>query len=78
MRGKGQRGIIAENLTALYGLMEHKQKTKHALRMCWRCQKDKPTMGGHIKTFTGGTMKFICKACMDEKQAASNVRSEQP
>jgi hypothetical protein len=36
--------------------------------LCWKCQKDKSTVGGHIKMFAGGPMKFICKECMDKKK----------
>lgn len=67
MRGKGVRGIIAENLTAMHGLMEHKQRSSRP-KMCWKCQKEKLPAGGHIQTFTGGPMKFICKDCMAAKQ----------
>jgi hypothetical protein len=36
--------------------------------MCWKCQKDKTTTGGHIKTFTGGPMKFVCKECVEARK----------
>jgi hypothetical protein len=37
-------------------------------RMCWKCQKDKTTNGGHLKMFTGGPMKFICKECLEARK----------
>ena len=71
MRGNGRRGVIAENLTAFNGYHLHQMNTSKKFRMCWKCQKDKSTKGGHIKLFTGGTAKFICKECMDAKKDGS-------
>lgn len=67
MKGNGVVSVMAENMTALAGAQEERRiYTKP--KMCWRCQKDKPTAGGHIKTYAGGPMKFICKDCLVAKE----------
>ena len=72
MRGTGVKHILAENLRATSSQNHFNKNTSLKKRMCWKCQKDKPTLGGHIKMFTGGTMKFICKDCMDAKKEKTN------
>ena len=70
MRGQRVKSILAENLHAALPHQFAKQVMSKGKRMCWKCQQDKPTVGGHIKTFKGGPMKFICKECMDAKKAS--------
>lgn len=67
MRGQKAKSIVAENLHAALPVLFANQVMANKKRMCWKCQKDKQTYGGHIKTFAGGPMKFICKDCMDAK-----------
>lgn len=33
-------------------------------KTCWQCQKDKSTVGGHIKA-AANFFKFVCKDCCD-------------
>lgn len=67
MRGQRFKSIVAENLHAALPHAFSEQRFNTKKKMCWKCQKDKSPVGGHIKIFTGGPMKFICKECMDEK-----------
>jgi hypothetical protein len=69
MRGSGVKNIVAENLSAVNLLLNVKQQMNNALKMCWKCQKSKSSVGGHIKTYPG-LMKFICKDCMDARAEA--------
>ena len=71
MRGQQAKNIVAENLNAALPHQFSKQAMANRKRMCWKCQQDKSTAGGHIKLFTGGPMKFICKDCMDAKKGAA-------
>ncbi len=68
MKGTVVRHILEENIRATSPQKLFNRNTYFKKRMCWKCQKDKSTLGGHIKMFTGGTMKFICKDCMDAKK----------
>lgn len=70
MRGQKVKSILAENLNAVIPHQFTKQAMSKQKRMCWRCQKDKSTVDGHIKMFSGGPMKFVCKDCMDAKKGA--------
>lgn len=67
MQGIGAKNVLSENVIALNGLIKFRRYLGKSLRMCWKCQEDKHTQGGHIKTFAGGTAKFICKDCLDKK-----------
>jgi hypothetical protein len=67
MRGNGYKNIAAENVMAMNAYSASNQAMANKKRMCWKCQKDKHTKGGHIKMFAGGPMKFICKECLDGK-----------
>ena len=72
MRGQRYKSIVAENLHAALPHLLAKQETFGKKRMCWKCQKDKSTVGGHIKTFKGGPMKFVCKDCIEAKLKQKN------
>lgn len=41
-------------------------------QLCWRCQKDKPLLGGSIQMLggyvPGAVRKFICLDCLNEKK----------
>ena len=73
MRGQNFKSILAENLRAALPQSFENQNMSRRTRMCWAFQKDKKTHGGHIKTFTGGPMKFICKECVDAKLKEKNT-----
>jgi hypothetical protein len=68
MKGHGYKSIVAENLHAALPHSFAQQTMSTKKRMCWKCQKDKSATGGHIKTFAGGPMKFICKECIEAKE----------
>ena len=61
------KSILSENLKATSAGQTFKRSTSRKKRMCWKCQQNKSTIGGHIKTWAGGPMKFICKECKDAK-----------
>ena len=69
MWGNGIGNIVADNLNAVNPLINVKQRMNKAPKMCWKCQKSKSTIGGHIKMYPG-LMKFICKDCMDARAEA--------
>ena len=68
MRGTGYENVLATNIAVTKDLIAANKSMSKKPRMCWKCQKDKSTVGGHIKMFAGGPMKFICKECMDKKK----------
>jgi hypothetical protein len=68
MRGQRFKNIIAENLKAALPHINSKRELNGRKKMCWKCQKDKYSVGGHIKMFTGGPMKFICADCINAKK----------
>ena len=67
MRGTGFGNVIAQNIAASSAKRHHEQYMHNKWKMCWKCQKDKPTTGGHLM-ITAGLHKFICKDCMDAKE----------
>lgn len=68
MRGYSYENSIATGLAATKPYRDATRDMKRQKRMCWKCQTEQPTKDGHIKTFAGGTMKFICKSCLDKKK----------
>ncbi len=68
MRGQKVKSIVAENLMAANPELTNKKAMNVRKKLCWKCQQEKSPVGGHIKTFKGGPMKFICKQCMDAKK----------
>lgn len=67
MKGQGTYNVLAQNLMAS-NLHSNTQKMfNRKPKMCWKCQKDKPTLGGYIKA-QAGLFKFICKDCIDAKK----------
>ena len=75
MRGHGVRGILSENIRAMSPHTSANQSMSQKPRMCWKCQKDKTTIGGHLKMFTGGPMKFICKECIEARKEKTHDNS---
>ena len=47
MRGNGNKSVVAENLKAAMPFVNANRNMSRNKRMCWRCQKDKSTVGGH-------------------------------
>jgi hypothetical protein len=70
MKGQGATKVIANNLHAGLPDVFERQRFATRFKMCWKCQKNKSPIGGHIKTYPG-LMKFICKDCMDAKAKTS-------
>lgn len=68
MRGQISKHIVAENVIAANPSIANKWAMAVKKKMCWKCQQEKSPVGGYIKTFKGGPMKFICRDCTDEKQ----------
>ena len=68
MRGTGFGNVLAGNIAALKGQKRNEKRMSQKWKMCWKCQKDKSPVGGHIKMFTGGPMKFICRDCVNVKK----------
>ena len=64
MKLDSSRNIIADNLNAVNPYLGHKLAITAKKKMCWSCQQDKSTKNGHIRTFKGGPMKFICEDCL--------------
>lgn len=73
MRGKGVYDVLKQNMQAVGTHLASQRKLHGRLRMCWKCQKDKSPLGGHIKAQIG-LCKFICKDCLEAKgkQAEGN------
>ena len=69
MRGQTAKKVLSENYVATRPYEATKKWKANKPHMCWKCQKDKPTFGGHIKTYVGGPMKFICRDCLEEKES---------
>jgi hypothetical protein len=69
MKGHGFKNIVAENLRATSAFRNNNQRTHTKPKLCWRCQKEKLPAGGHISTYAGGPLKFICKECMETMKA---------
>jgi len=38
-------------------------------KLCWRCQKESIPEKGCIMSFQSGAHKYVCKACVDAKEA---------
>lgn len=72
MRGHTVKNVVAENIRATNAAHAANRTMNGKKKMCWRCQKDKTPVGGHLKMFPGGPMKFICKDCLDVKKEKEN------
>jgi hypothetical protein len=72
MKGNGLINIVGDNLNAVNPYLKSERRI-HKTRMCWKCQKDKQTFGGTIKMMggqvPGALARFICKDCIEAKQA---------
>jgi len=69
MRGQKVKSILGENLMAVNPDLNNTKAMAVRKKMCWSCQQEKSPVGGHIKTFKGGPMKFICKECVTKREA---------
>ena len=69
MRGQSAVKILAENFVATRPDEATKKWMSKRPHMCWKCQKDKSALGGHLKMWAGGPMKFICRDCLEEKES---------
>lgn len=76
MRGNGAKNIVGENLMAVNPELGNKYGMAVRKKMCWKCQQEKSPAGGHIKTFKGGPMKFICKGCVEAKQLKDKTNAQ--
>ena len=63
MRGSGYKSVTAENLTAVNPELGLKRAMNIKRKLCWKCQKDKSPVGGHLK-IQPGLCKFVCADCL--------------
>ena len=71
MRGQGQRSYVGENMLAYTATRDLNKYRLTRTKLCWKCQKDKPQLGGSAQTldgFGGSLHKFVCKDCLDAKE----------
>lgn len=54
-------GLATKNLEYLT------RKAMNKIKLCWKCQKDKPVAGGYLR-IQPGLHKFICKQCCEAKE----------
>lgn len=59
---------LQENIKALDAYSKNNRWMSRRPQLCWKCQKDKPMMGGAIKFF-GAIRRFICIDCVLAKKA---------
>lgn len=59
--------IVRQNTTALAPRLANEYHMRRHPRTCWKCQKDKPILGGK-QTLKPGFYMFVCKDCMDAKK----------
>lgn len=71
MRGKGLRNYVAENIIAS-NPHQATMRSANKKKMCWHCQQEKPTKGGHM-LIRPGLHKFVCIDCMAAKKATHEV-----
>lgn len=71
MKGNGVKSVFAENLMAASAQQAYSKWANRQLKLCWKCQKDKPRQGGKetmMAGFHNGLRKFICMDCIEAKQ----------
>lgn len=59
---------LQENIKAIEAQSKNNRWMSRKPQLCWKCQKDKPMMGGAIKFF-GPIRRFICIDCVLAKKA---------
>lgn len=62
---------IQQNIQATSGLLDNERRMVRKKQLCWKCQNDKPLLGGSLKFFGGGVRRFICKQCVDNREKAA-------
>lgn len=67
--GSYKFNAVQQNLQATASDINTKRWMNTRPQMCWKCQKEKQMAGGSIKFF-GTVRRFICKDCVEAKQAA--------
>lgn len=77
MRGNGYKSVVGENLRATEAFRKNQQISFTRAKLCWRCQKDKVPAGGHITTYKGGPMKFICRDCLQQMENKLKEKNDQ-
>ena len=60
---------VKQNIKAQAAMQANNKERIKQPRCCWKCQKDKQTIGGKL-VMKPGFFMFICKDCMDAKKAA--------
>jgi len=80
MRGLGRRSYVGENMLAYMATRDLNKDRVSRPKLCWKCQKDKPQLGGSAQTldgFGGSLHKFICKDCIDAKEKERSLKREE-
>jgi hypothetical protein len=69
---------LRENKVALAGELEKGRYWR--MRLCWKCQKDKPMATGKVYGLKGvsastvaGKLPFVCLDCLNEKAARASA-----
>lgn len=75
MTNKSIRSYVDENLQAVKPHQAAMLKVNRR-KLCWSCQKDKSTHGGHMD-IRAGLHKFVCVDCMNAKKAKNEMPTVQ-
>lgn len=62
---------VEQNIKATASMLQNEEAMRRKKQLCWKCQKDKPLVGGSLKFFGGGVRRFLCKQCIDIKKVAA-------
>lgn len=68
--GMQKFSILRQNIAATSADANTKKWMRGKPQLCWKCQKDKQSAGGSFKFFGGGVRRFVCRDCIEAKQAA--------
>ena len=68
--------VVQQNINATDADLKNRQRMARYPQLCWKCQQDKTLKGGSIKMF-GSVRRFICKDCVEAKQAEIASKKEQ-
>jgi hypothetical protein len=68
MRGQSGFNVMASNINATRAMLSLKAGQNKKWKLCWGCQKEKPSQGSHI-SMQPGLFKFVCKDCLDARAA---------
>lgn len=71
-RGYGVFSPTKQALVRQAPMNDNNRRMSRQWQLCWRCQKDKPLLGGSINmlggNIPGAVRKFICLDCLNAMQ----------